>query len=267
MSIIASAETGRSRMSHSRRAGSMKMVLDEVIDTFVRALGPFAEGDVVAMARQLPGTLASRPDQLRIVMQASCRSGVRARPVLVTVVGDELIITSPQRGARAWPQNECSVTIDQRPLGGVRIAVTTGGPRLILARAMPVDEAPRLAWLVGRGPQASPSRESQTGLDMPYSLGPPIARLGSAAALYDDRISFPEGPSRALGPDVVARVLELDGNETVLRSITVMMRGARGKARHVLIEGPGWSQVIRAPDSAPELADGFVEVVNHRARG
>jgi hypothetical protein len=244
----------------------MNLVLDEIIDTFVRALGPFADADVAAMARRLPVTLAAQHEDLRVIMQAACRSGVRARPVLLTVVGDELIVDGLQGGMCVWPRVQCSLRIDRRPLGGLRIAVRSSRQRLILIQAMPVDQAPRLAWLFGDS-QADRSSTSLTGLETPHSLRPPIARLGSAATLYDDRISFPDVPSQALGPNVVARALELPDSGTVLRSVSSMMRGPRIKPRHVLIEGPGWSQVARAPDSAPESADAFVEIVNYVTRG
>jgi hypothetical protein len=254
------------RTSHDRHSGPMNPVLDEIIETFVSALGPFADADVVATARRLPETLAAQQDDLRVIMQVLCRSGVRARPVLLTVVGDKLIVDGVQHGTRVWPRVQCSLNIDRRPLGGVRIAVRFGQQRLMLIQAMPVDEAPRLAWLFGDG-QAGPRPTSLTDLESPHSRHPPIARLGSAATLYDDRISFPDGSSQALGPDVVARVLELPDSGTVLRSVSSMMRGPRSKPRHALIEGPGWSEVARAPDSAPESADAFVEIVNYMTRG
>jgi hypothetical protein len=45
------------------------------------------------------------------------------------------------------------------------------------------------------------------------------------------------------------------------------MQGARGKPCHVLVDGPGWSQVAPAPETSPELADAFADAVNRWAAG
>ncbi len=233
----------------------------DIVDTFEAALGPFADPGVVRLAHELPETL-ERPDQLRVLMQGHRRSGVRGRASLVAVVGDQLMIATPDGSVDEWPLTGCAVRTDAPAIGGLRLTITVPRDTVVLQQAMPVDEAARLAdALADTASAALP----QDGPAPRFSAHPPVARLGAAAVLYDDRIAFAGKPTRRLDAEVQARALELPSRGTALRSVSRLMQGAHGRPRQVLVDGPGWSEIVPAPETAPELADAFADAVNRWA--
>lgn len=229
----------------------MDATLRDIVETFEQALGPFADARVLALARELPVTLEC-PDQLRVLAQCQRRAGARHRAALLTVVGDRLQLAVPGGHADRWPLHRCEIRCEPVRLAGVRLTVSAAGDSVVLQHAMPADEAPRLAAIIG-------------GRARHVARHPPVARLGAAATLYEDRIAFADAPERPLSAEVTARAIELPSPGTALRSITRLMQGARGRPRHVLVDGPGWTQVAPAPETAPELADRFAEAVNRWA--
>ncbi len=231
-------------------------MLHDIVATFESALGPFADSGVVALARELPETLA-RPEDLCVLMQVERRLSFRTRPALLTVVDHRLTLTTAGGAIDAWPVSDCAVVVGSVRLAGMRMTIRAGGGSRALHRAMPVDESSRLADILSRDDSAGDGPS-------PCSRHPPVARLGAAATLYDDRIAFGAAPTRMLVSGVTARTLEL-GSPTTLRSVSRLMQGARGRPRHVLVDGPGWSQVAPAPETAPELADAFAAAVNRWA--
>jgi hypothetical protein len=237
-------------------------VVRDIVDTFEAALGPFADPGVIRLARGLNETL-KRPDQLRVLMQGHRRTGVRGRATLVTVVADRLVVATPDGPVDEWPLAGCALRTDEPRIGGLRLTITAGGQTVVLQQAMPVDEAPRLAHALAGNPNSA----TAAGADdhgLAFSLRPPVARLGAAAILYEDRIAFADAPTRALNADVRARALELPSH-TALRSVSRLMQGARGRPRQVLIDGPDWTEIVPAPEAAPELADSFADAVNRWA--
>lgn len=226
-------------------------VLRDIVETFTQALGPFGDQRVLALARELPVSL-ERPDPLRVLLQCQRRVGARHRAALLTVSGDRLQITAPGGNAEWWPLDRCVIRSDEVRLAGMRLTLSATDETMMLSHAMPVDEALRLVAIVrGHGERVAGH--------------PPIARLGAAATLYDDRITFADAPERPLSAEVTARAIELPLPGTALRSVTRLMQGARGRPRQVLIDGPGWTQVAPAPETDPELADAFADAVNRRA--
>ena len=93
-----------------------------------------------------------------------------------------------------------------------------------------------------------------------------MSRLGASATLYLDRITFRDGETRMLDGQISARPLDLPAPARSMESLTRLVRGPRPKPRHVLVDGPGWSQVVSAPEEAPDQADEFVAAVNYWAR-
>jgi hypothetical protein len=233
----------------------MDAVLRDIVATFETALGPFGDPGVIARARELPRTI-SEPTALRVLMQAHTRVGVRPRAVLLTVVGDTLSLSTADGLWREWALAGCAIAGEELRLAGRRLSIVPADGRAVtLSRATPVDEVPRLV--------AAVDPETPAGT---VSRRPPVARLGAAAALYDDRIAFFDGPTHSLAGGVRARALEMPGaTATTLRSVSRLMQGARGRPRHVLVDGPDWSQVAAAPETAPELADAFADAVNRWA--
>jgi hypothetical protein len=248
------------------------VVVHDIVETFVAALGPFADAEVIRLAHALPDTL-ERPGELRVLMQGNRRIGVRTRPTLVMVVGDRLVVATPDGPVDEWPLAECAARTRKPGIGGMRVTITARDQTISLQEAMPVDELPRLVHSL-TAVRSPTSAEGDAGADdatqpphaQPFSLHPPVARLGSAVILYDDRIAFAESPTRPLGPEVRARALELPSRtSTTLRSVTRLMQGARGRPRQVLIDGPGWTELASAPETEPELADAFADAVNRWA--
>ncbi|HEX5193206.1 MAG TPA: hypothetical protein VFW09_10415 [Solirubrobacteraceae bacterium] len=232
----------------------MDAVLRDIVETFEEALGPFADPGVMRLAHALPETM-EHPADLRVLMQVHRRAGVRARPALLTVVAERLVIAVPDGTLDEWPLADCAVQTHEPRIGGLRLTIRAADRTVPLQDAMPVDEARRLRATLAE----------VRGTD-PVPVHPPVARLGSVAILYDDHIAFADAPTRALNPDVRARALELPwGTSTTLRSVSRLMQGARGRPRQVLIDGPGWTQIVPAPESAPELADAFADAVNRWA--
>jgi hypothetical protein len=240
-------------------------VVRDIIDTFEAALGPFADPAVMRLARELPETL-ERPDQLRVLMQGHRRTRVRVRAALVTVVADRLVIATPDGPVDTWPLAGCAAQTDEPRIGGLRVTITTPAQTVLLQQAMPVDEAPRLVDALNSQPSASGDTAPALGADpRPFSAHPPVARLGAAAVLYDDRIAFADAPTRPLSAEVRARALMLPSRGTALRSVSRLMQGAHGRPRQVLVDGPGWSEIAPAPETSPELADAFADAVNRWA--
>ncbi|HEX5191949.1 MAG TPA: hypothetical protein VFW09_04040 [Solirubrobacteraceae bacterium] len=232
----------------------MDAVLRDIVETFESGLGPLADPGVIELARELPVALAGG-EELHVLMQGRRRAGVRARFVLITVVGDELALAAPGSRRAVWPASGCSVSTEEVKLGGVRLMLATPTARVAIQRAMPADEAPRLAAALAPGGLSGRT-------DAQFSARPPVARLGASATLYDDRIAFESAPTRPLVPGVVARALELPRTGSAMPSLNRLVFRSQGKPRHVLVDGPGWSQVAAAPESAPELADRFADAVN-----
>ena len=226
-------------------------MLRDVVETFETALGPFADPGVLVLARGLTESLA-RPQDLRVLMQCHARVGARTRPVLLTLLGGTLAVATNVAPLHQWPLRDCVLSGDRVRLAGLRLAIVpVAGEPVTLNQVMPVDEVPRLISA------ATPGEP-----DGAFSAHPPVARLGAAATLYDDRIAFAGAAARPLDGGVRARPLEIPTSGMPLRSVSRLMQGARGRPRHVLVDGPDWSQVVPAPEAAPELADAFAAAVN-----
>jgi hypothetical protein len=238
---------------------AMDAVVRDIVETFASGLGPFSEPEVIELVRELPLTLTR--EDIHVLVQGHQREGMRTNPVLVAVLGEELVIAASGGQRRAWPVAVSSATASPGRLAGMTLTIVVPEETLVVSRAMTIDESERLvAALSDDGFGGSGAGAAG------FSTYPPIARLGASATLYVDRIAFRDGVTRMLDERVSARPLELSPPNAGLQSVNRFLRGVRRKPRHVLVDGPGWSQALAAPAEAPEQADEFADAVNYWAR-
>jgi hypothetical protein len=234
----------------------MDGVLRGIVETFETGIGPFAEPGIVELVADLPQTMVR--EDVQILIQGHRRRGVRTTAVLVAVLGDDLVIAAPGGARQAWPVASSSAAASPGRLAGVTLTIVVPDETLTVSRAITVDECERLVHVLAHDPHASEP--------LPVSRNPPVSRLGASATLYVDRIAFRDGETRMLEAGISARPLDLPTPARSMESLTRLVRGPRPKPRHVLVDGPGWSQVVSAPEEAPDQTDEFVAAVNYWAR-
>ena len=234
----------------------MDAVVRDIVNTFETGIGPFAEPGIVELVADLPESM--RREDLQVLIQGHRRQGMRTSAVLVAVLGDELVIATPGGARQEWPVASSSATASPGRLAGVTLTIVVPDETLVVSRAITVDECERLVHVLAHDQHASEP--------LPVSRNPPVSRLGASATLYVDRIAFRDGETRMLEGGISARSLDLPTPARSMESLSRLVRGPRPKPRHVLVDGPGWSQVVSGPEETPDQAEEFVTAVNYWAR-